>query len=209
VKKAPTETNGHPSHPATSVLEKTRSSNSETEANSTDDADPTSVEEEEERKTTPTTKAPYAGKEGENTAKSPQNTPTRSLPTNIARRTVQTGTKPSPRPNIKDQVDGKHPSDFIHRHKCANKKRKDSYTGETARRRTLRTEEHGGKDKNSWIYKHSSSTKHPRAEDAHFEVLATGCGNRRKRRLAGAMYIRDMKPALNIQKESYRLALFS
>ena len=100
-------------------------------------------------------------------------------------------------------------SNFIYHHKCANKKCKDSYIGETARRRTLRTEEHGGKDKNSWIFKHSSSTKHPRAKDSHFEVLASNYDNKRKRRLAEAMYIRDMKPTLNIQKESYKLVLFA
>ena len=90
-----------------------------------------------------------------------------------------------------------------------NKKCEDSYVGETARRRVMRTEEHGGKDKKSWVYQHSSSKKHHRAKDANFEILATNYENRRKRRLAEAMYIRALKPTLNKQKESYKLALFA
>ena len=73
----------------------------------------------------------------------------------------------------------------------------------------IRTEEHGGKDKQSWIYKHSSKTKHPRAKYEDFEILATNYEDRRKRKLAEAMFIRDLKPSLNKQKESYKLALFA
>ena len=73
----------------------------------------------------------------------------------------------------------------------------------------MRTGEHGGKDKESWIFKHSSTTKHPRVKDEDFEVLATGYPDKRKRKLAEAMFIRDLKPALTHQKESYKLALFS
>ena len=205
VRKAFIETNGYPPNLVKSVLEKIRNNNNEDMTDTNDDPDDTS---EEERRTTLTMKIPYAGEKGENIVKSLQNTLTRNLPTNIACRIVQTGTKLSTKFNIKDQVDEKHLSNFIYHHKCANRKCKDSYVGETARRRILRTEEHGGKDKNSWIYKHSSSTKHPRAKDAHFEVLANNYENKRKRRLAEAMYIRDLKPTLNVQKESYKLALF-
>ena len=154
-------------------------------------------------------KVPYARKEGENIVKSLQNTLTKNLPSNIASRVVQTGTKLPTRFNIKDQVDAKHLSNFIYHHKCANKKCKDSYIGNTARRRTLRTEEHRGKDKNSWIFKHSSSTKHPRAKDSHFEFLASNDDNKRKGRLPEPMYLREMKPTLNVQKESFKLALLA
>ena len=93
---------------------------------------------------------------------------------------------------MKDKVDGKHLSNFIYRRNCKNKKcDRGDYVGETSRRRVLRTAEHGGKDKKSWIYKHSSTTKHPRAKDEDLEVLATGYPDRRKRRLAEAMFIRD------------------
>ena len=206
VRRAFIETNGYPRNLVKSVLNKFRNNNLDdtTDTNEVPEDAP-----EPERKTTLTMKVPYAGKTGENIIKNLKTTLSRDLPDNIECRIVQTGTKLSTKFNIKDQLDEKHLSNFIYRHKCANKKCKDSYVGETARRRTIRTAEHGGKDKNSWIYKHSSSTKHPRAKDPQFEVLASNYANRRKRRLAEAMYIRDLKPTLNIQKESYKLALFA
>ena len=73
----------------------------------------------------------------------------------------------------------------------------------------MRTEEHAGKDKESWIFKHSSQSKHPKAKNENFEILATGYANRRKRKLAEALFIRDERPCLNKQKESYQLKLFA
>ena len=49
-----------------------------------------------------------------------------------------------------------------------------------ARRRILRTKARAGKDKESWIFKHSSQSKHPKAKNENFEILATGYANRRK-----------------------------
>ena len=81
-----------------------------------------------------------------------------------------------------------------------NKKCKENYVGETARRKVKRVEEHAGRDKNSHIFQHSNTTKHPRAKEENFEILATNYPNKRKRKLAEAMYIRDIKPTLNKQK---------
>ena len=86
---------------------------------------------------------------------------------------------------------------------CQNKRCNHSYIGETARRIVIRADDHTGKDKNSHIL-----TKHPRAKEANFEVLATNYPNRRKRKLAEAMFIRDEKPTLNVQKDLYKLVLF-
>ena len=90
-----------------------------------------------------------------------------------------------------------------------NKNCDEDYIGETGRREELRTGDHGGKDKESWIYKHSVETKHPKAKQKDFRILATNYEDRRKRRLAEAMFIRDLKPSLNKQKDSYKLTLFA
>ena len=42
--------------------------------------------------------------------------------------------------------------------------------GETGRRKTVQTGEHGEKDAESWVFKHSSIKKHPRVKDSDFEV---------------------------------------
>ena len=115
-------------------------------------------------------------KTGERIVESLKMTLKTNLLDNLNCRIVQTGTKLSTRFNIKDAVDKQHFSNFIYKRECRNKKCKESYIGETARRRIVRTSEHGGKDHNSWIFKHSSSTKLPRAKDEDFEILASNSG---------------------------------
>ena len=123
-------------------------------------------------------------------------------------RIVNTGSKLSMYFSVKDAKDKKHLSNLIYRYNCQNKKCNECYIGETARRFVKRVEEHREKDKTSHIFQHSSTTKHPRAKVSGFEVLANNYSNRRKRKLAEAMFIRDGKPTLNKQKDSYKLVLF-
>ena len=205
IKRVFTETNGYPPNLVKSLIKKASESSKK---RFTNQDDPGSSDDDPIPKTL-LLKVPYAGKTGDNLVKSLQNTLKANLPQKIECRIVQTGTKLSSRFNIKDKTDDKHLSNFIYRHKCRNKKCKDDYIGETGRRKTVRTGEHGGKDAESWVFKHSSKKKHPRAKESDFEVLATNYPDRRKRKLAEAMFIRDLKPTLNKQKESYKLALFA
>ena len=87
-----------------------------------------------------------------------------NLPNNIRCRVVRTGTKIEGKFNIKDKLEDQHKSDFVYHHQCKNKKCKEDYVGETGRRKELRTAEHGGNDKESWIYKHSTKKRHPKAK---------------------------------------------
>ena len=203
-----TTTNGYPKNLVMCQMKKVKEQQQQQKSNNSSDEIEESNEDGDQK--TLILKVPYAGEKGETLLKDMKRTLQQNLPDDIKCNVVQTGTKLSRHFNVKDKVDGKHLSNFIYRRNCKNKKcDRGDYVGETARRRVLRTGEHGGKDKNSWIYKHSSTTKHPRAKDEDFEVLATGYPDRRKRRLAEAMFIRDLKPALNHQKESYKLSLFN
>ena len=110
--------------------------------------------------------------------------------------------------SLKDKVDEKHLSNFIYKFDCRNKKCNENYVGETARHKEIRENDHAGKYKDSHVFKHTQATKHPRANKKNFVILAKNYENRRKRKLAEAMFIRDLKPTLNKQKDSYKLVLF-
>ena len=172
---------------------------------------PSEEAEEDDNETSPPLilKVPFRGDKGERLIKNLRENLEKNLPKTLKYRIVNTGTKLSQHFNLKDPTDKKHLSNFIYRWNCTNKKCKDNYGGETSRRRVKRTSEHAGKDKNSHIFQHTSKTKHPRAKDEDFEILAVNYPNRRKRRLAEAMFIRDLKLTLNKQKESYKLNLFA
>ena len=152
-------------------------------------------------------KVPFRGKEGDSILKNLDHTLKRTLPSTDYR-IVHSGSKLSRYFSLKDTTNKKHRSNFIYRHECQNKRCSEDYIGETARREEKRFGEHAGKDKSSHVFLHSTKTKHPRAKEDNFEILACNYPNRRKRKLAEAMYIRDLKPTLNKQKDSYKLILF-
>jgi hypothetical protein len=204
-----TNINGYPKSLVERILKKVKAEKNAavTETSSQETAETSGEERSNEQ--TLMMKVPYAGEKGDGLIRRLKSTFKHNLPDNIKCRIVQTGTKISTNFNVKDKVDENHLSNFVYKHVCENKKCTDSYIGETARRRVIRTAEHGGKDKESWIFKHSSQTKHPKAKDRNFEILATNYADRRKRKLAEALFIRDEKPALNKQKDSYQLKLFA
>ena len=210
LRKVFTTTNGYPHHLVSSVMKKMKEQQKKSDKPSEENKEPTKKDDNSTEEKLLMLKMPYAGEKGETLIKDLKNTLQKNLPKNIRCRVVQTGTKLSRNFNVKDKIAQEHLSDFIYRRDCPNKKcNRGDYIGETARRKVVRTDDHGGKDKQSWIFKHSSTTKHPRAKDKDFEILATGYPDRRRRKLAEAMFIRDLKPSLNIQKESYKLALFT
>ena len=211
LKRVFTITNGYPQYLVSSVMEKTKKEQQQKRTRSTtEESEDSSSDDLENQEKTVMLKVPYAGEKGVTLLKDLKKELLKNLPENIKCRVVQTGTKLSRNFNIKDKIDQCHLSNFIYRRDCKNKKcNNGDYIGETSRRKVVRTEEHSGKDKQSWIYKHSATTKHPRAKDEDFEILASNYPDRRRRKLAEAMYIRDLKPSLNQQKESYKLVLFN
>ena len=82
------------------------------------------------------------------------------------------------------------------------------YIGETARRLQTRIDEHGGKDKNSQMYKHSMESGHRPVAIENVKILATGAQNNKGRKTTEALCIKSHKPSLNIQEMSVPLKLF-
>ena len=202
-----TEINGYPKSLVQSMMEKSKE---KFENNTTSEEKDTETENQENDKKAPLIlKVPFRGKEGEHLLKKLHRNLENNLPEDQPFRIVHTGSKLSKHFNIKDKIDETHLSDFIYKHDCKNKKCEDDYIGETARRKAIRTNEHAGKDKDSHIYQHSTKKKHPRAREENFKILARNYPDRRKRKLAEAMFIRDLKPSLNKKKDSFKLALFA
>ena len=202
LKKVFTEINGYPVNLVEKTLkkvkeERTRPINKE------------SKKEEENEVKTLMIKMPFAGEKGEGIIKDLNRTLKNTLPNNLRCRIVRTGTKIEGKFNIKDKLEERHKSNFVYHHECKNKKCKDDYIGETGRRKEIRTGEHAGIDKESWVYKHAMKKKHPKAKNEDFKILGSNYDDRRKRKIAEALFIRDLKPSLNRQKDSSKLTLFN
>ena len=111
--------------------------------------------------------------------------------------------------SVKDKIALKHQHNLVYHGECPNKKCSSNYTGETKCRFEKRTGHHSGKDKKSHIFQHSLATKHKRFDIHSFKIIGRGYRSNFARKISEALHIKSLKPDLNVQKESYRLALFN
>ena len=147
---------------------------------------------------------PYAGKQGEKV----MSKVVKKMPENVRPKIVYTGTKLSTFFSAKDKVQKEHCSNIVYYYE--NKRdENNNYTGETRVRFGKRIKEHQGRDKGSAIVIDFTTKGQPPPSPSEFSILGRNYNNRLKRRIAESLFIREKKPALNIQVDAYKLKLFN
>ena len=111
--------------------------------------------------------------------------------------------------NVKDKTKTRHSHNIVYHAICAKKTCTSHYVGQTKCRLEKRALQHRDTDKKSHIYKHCKSTKHKRVHITDFEILGKGYRSDFTRKISESLYIKRLSPNLNIQKDSYKLALFN
>ena len=124
---------------------------------------------------------PYAELKGNNIIKSMNNNIQRILPNNVKTRTTYTGRKLRTKFQIKDLSKNQHEHDLIYYSKCPKPNCNEDYLGEAGRRIIERTADTGN------MYH----------------------GNKYKRKISKALYIKQYRPSLNAQEHSVKLKLFN
>ena len=152
---------------------------------------------------------PYGGKNGQNLMRKLQRNVEKGLKGKVKLRTTYTPCKLGSRFPVKDKTKLVHRHNVTYHIRCANKKCKSHYTGETKRRMLPRTSEHNSKDKKSHVLIHSKKTKHRRVFLQNVKILGSGYWTNFRRKISEALYIKELKPDLNVQKEAYKLKLFN
>ena len=121
-----------------------------------------------------------------------------------------TGNKLSSYFNIKDKIKFEHRHDVIYLGICRETTCNDNYVGEARRQIFERVKEHNGRNFNSHLLKHALENNHQHVSEKDFKIIGNGFrGNNKKRKVAKALLIREIKPNLNIQDQSVPLQLFS
>ena len=70
--------------------------------------------------------------------------------------------------------------------------------------------DHNSRDFNSHLLKNALEKNHQHVSQKHFKIIGNGFrGNNKKRKVAEALLIREIKPTLSIQDQSVPLQLFS
>ena len=93
--------------------------------------------------------------------------------------------------------------------KCPNQTCTEDYIGETDCRITERIIDHNKRDKYSLILKHSREGGHTHVWDKDFEVLGNNYRLAFKQKISEALFIKQLKPSLNIKQKLIRLHLYN
>ena len=124
-------------------------------------------------------------------------------------RIVYTARRLSTKFPVKDKTPSEHLHNVVYHATCPNKKCSSQYTGETNCRLQKRVIQHNKKDEKSHILIHSKKTKHRRVWMKDFKILGNGYSSKYKRKISEALFIKRLKPDLNIQKEALKLFLYN
>ena len=148
---------------------------------------------------------PYKGLPGEEIVRKFKDVLVKSLPNYVQPRIIYKGTKLGSCFRVKDKVPMKHESNLVYAFK---KEGVTNYIGETKVRYGTRTYEHMNTDKASAVYKHKIENRLA-LSDSDFEIIDKGFPKTVDRKLAEALYVKELDPILNRQKSSYKLHLFN
>ena len=96
--------------------------------------------------------------------------------------------------------------DIVYHSFCSAENCNENYIGESARRLDKRIKDHNGRDRNSHLFEHSVESRHDPVLENDFRIIEKGYRNNTSRRkIAEVLFIRKMKPSLNIQVNSFKL----
>ena len=132
-----------------------------------------------------------------------------SMKTGTNIRTVYTSTKLSSKFSTKDKMKKEHLHNVTYLIRCPDKTCKSKYAGQTKCRMKKRTTEHNESDKKSHMFIHSEQTKHKKVEIEDISILGKRYTSDFKRKISESLFIKELKPDLNTQKDSYKLKLFN
>ena len=132
-----------------------------------------------------------------------------SLKGKVKLRTTYTPCKLGSRFPVKDKTKLIHQHNVSYHIECANKKCNSDYVGQTKRRTLVRTMDYNSKDPKSHVLQHSKKTKHRRVFLQNVRILGSGYRTNFRRVVSEALFIKELKPDLNIQKDAYKLKLFN
>ena len=109
---------------------------------------------------------------------------------------------------VKDKTNPHHQHNVVYHAECPEPNCSSNYTGQTKCRLLKRVIQHNRTDKNSHLLKHSSSNNHHRIWMEDFKILGSGYKSNFKRKISEALFIKEKKPDLNVQKDAYTLKLY-
>ena len=104
---------------------------------------------------------------------------------------------------------GLHRQNVVYFNRCPNATCNETYVGEKDRRIKERIMDHNKRNKSSHLLKHAHESQHTQVRKDDFKILNGNYKISVKRKISEALYIRTLKPTLNVKEKSVRLELYN
>ena len=153
---------------------------------------------------------PFAGPKCTTILKNLNKTLKNVLPRNVKTCITYTGEKVNGRFQIKDKINEKHKHGLIYYTKCPQASCTEEYLGETGSKITEQVVDHAENDKQSHLLEHALLRNHQRVDLSNMKIIDSSFhGNKLKRIISEALYIKQYRPSLNSQEQSVELKPFN
>ena len=133
----------------------------------------------------------------------------KTLPEDVNTMISYKSTKLSTKFPVKDKTDFQHKNSIVYHSKCLSDGCRENYTGETNRCIARSIQDHNNRDKNSHLLKHACEKGHTQVWENDFKTLGNNYQSNIKRKISESLYIRQLKPILNVHEKSIPLHLFN
>ena len=208
-----TKKNDYPNGLVQEVIRNERMVNAETtEVATPDETDGAEEEAEEDKPAQLSLNLPYAGTKGEQLVKKVSQYISNSINKEknlVSIQTTYRAKRLGSNFNIKDRIAFENQHNVVYHAKCPNRRCKSHYNGQTKCRIGKRTGQHRETDKQSHLYRHATGTRHRKVDIRSFKIVGKGYRSDFARKISESLFIKKLKPDLNIQKDSYKLLLFN
>ena len=206
-----TKTNGYPTKVVKNVLKSVREQFERTNDDNVagvENANPQSSQT-VDVPTHPYMVLPYKGDKGERKLSVLKKALSKVLPKTVIPRFTYKGKKLGEFFPVKDRIEKKHLNGIVYAFNIPTLGNNAyHYIGETKVRCETRFFQHAETDKKSAVYLHSQRNGYY-ADSDNFSILDKNYKKYLDRKICEALYVKDHKPFLNVQKKSHKLELFT
>ena len=152
---------------------------------------------------------PYNGKQGNKFLSKMKKHLNKSLPTEVKTTVTFQSKKLETKFQLKYKTRFNQQNNLVYYSKFPNKTCNEDYVGETDRRIEERIMDNNKRDKNSHLLKHSREKNHQHACENDVKVLGNNYRSNFKRKISEALFIKQLKPSLNVKEKSIQLQSYN
>ena len=152
---------------------------------------------------------PFSGKQGTQLLPKMKRRLKKSILSNVKTCITYEGTKLSTQFLVKDRTKFEHRYNIVYFSRSSNVTCNETYVGETDRRIKEHIIDHNKRHKSSHLLKHAHESQHTHVWKDNFKILNGNYKSSVKRKISEVLYIRILKPTLNVKEKSIRLELYN